>query len=659
MSATLTTTSRLVSSIETILRPTFGPCGGDVLVETATGGIITSSDGSALLQSLGIAHPIAKLLVDAALKRKEGHGDGASTLVLMVAAAFREILANVGPRAHANAYSARLAREIGELRRSVLPRIAIPALLSISRSVPFCFESEAVFWQEVTAITNTCLRGKFSSTTCDKLQDMILKACRLQILDIKNPDDMDFWLSDLVKRFRSDLCQEVVGMSFAESQVLCGTLVQVTSNLDLCRAWFRNTTTTTRVQILLVHGEVYPKSSLPTHVTIPSRAGSSDLLNWKQRWCLQISERLRAIVDRTCSEKRSIVLTNSAQVPEEMSSECARRGILLLSITGDQDLERLAWQFDIRPLTWSDLAQNIVTSRCVRTLDDVEIHALGNRTYVLLPPSGCASSEKTKSKSRSCRLHFIISSPSATLCRLYSSAILNCFRTLRAWCSWTGKKICEYQGMGDQKLLVSNVGFVQSLRNDCSEKQYKEQEKHEPLCQKKLVCGEKEEASLSECASCLGSESLLSIPAAGIGECTVSTALVQAKRSVAEEHTRVAYDILIAALQSVPRVLLSSSTSAKPADFLVLLQDFERLRSVKGVAVALDPWTGKLCCGDEISASEPLMSKYFLLSDFCSVMEQLLRIDYAVAVIRKPGLNAKSRMEGDDESGDSDQDAST
>ena len=116
--------------------PAFGPLGLDQVLDSTTNKVVITNSGSTILQSLSNAHPGARALISAVCLHSDRTGDGATGLLIVAAAAIRELERaagrfSYGCTANVAAATAALAREF-----SCLPQILKPWLASQSVEVP-------------------------------------------------------------------------------------------------------------------------------------------------------------------------------------------------------------------------------------------------------------------------------------------------------------------------------------------------------------------------------------------------------------------------------------------------------------------------------------------------------------------------------------------
>ncbi|XP_068458309.1 Bardet-Biedl syndrome 10 protein [Clinocottus analis] len=78
-----------VCVLESVVRRSFGPEGGQVLFTQDTGQAMLSRCGTRILTALRLEHPLARMVVDCVLKHSTVTGDGSKTFILLMASLLR------------------------------------------------------------------------------------------------------------------------------------------------------------------------------------------------------------------------------------------------------------------------------------------------------------------------------------------------------------------------------------------------------------------------------------------------------------------------------------------------------------------------------------------------------------------------------------------
>ncbi|XP_032903466.1 Bardet-Biedl syndrome 10 protein [Amblyraja radiata] len=161
---------QVAEALESVLSPCFGPQGGQVLFTSATGEMLITRDGATILDSLMLEHPVARLLVRAALSHCEQTGDGCKSLVLLVTGLLRAAL----PGGRCGRLG--LCRGLARLEREVLPR------LLAERLGPHCVRAPGPglgLLEVATRVLTGGLAGKISPVQVAFLSHLACRYLRL------------------------------------------------------------------------------------------------------------------------------------------------------------------------------------------------------------------------------------------------------------------------------------------------------------------------------------------------------------------------------------------------------------------------------------------------------------------------------------------------
>ncbi|XP_074533743.1 BBSome complex assembly protein BBS10 [Halichoeres trimaculatus] len=79
------------SVLESVVRRSFGPEGGQVLFTRDTGQAVLSRSGTRILTALRLEHPLARMIVECVTRHSAVTGDGSKTFILLLASLLREI----------------------------------------------------------------------------------------------------------------------------------------------------------------------------------------------------------------------------------------------------------------------------------------------------------------------------------------------------------------------------------------------------------------------------------------------------------------------------------------------------------------------------------------------------------------------------------------
>jgi chaperonin GroEL (HSP60 family) len=114
--------------LEGVVGTSIGPHGAHKVITSATGKVLVTKSGAAILDALSADTPAMLVLLEAARRHGRAHGDGTISFVLMVAEALRQLDACVRACALGAPTRARLARALAHAASCWLPTVAFPAL---------------------------------------------------------------------------------------------------------------------------------------------------------------------------------------------------------------------------------------------------------------------------------------------------------------------------------------------------------------------------------------------------------------------------------------------------------------------------------------------------------------------------------------------------
>ena len=201
---TLEAKAQAIGVIARIIGKSYGPAGGGCLFAPVRQGrgkhaaAADSSNGSAgppviashsatLLQQLHagpVDNPIVKVLLGAALQHHSQWGDGAGGLVLVVAAALREISRAGAEQVQGDEHTlaVEMARELHVIATTVLPAQLLPRLMAMrwredGQGEARHGEGDLAFEDSIEGIIHTTLSGRFPLAAQDFLEALVLEAC--------------------------------------------------------------------------------------------------------------------------------------------------------------------------------------------------------------------------------------------------------------------------------------------------------------------------------------------------------------------------------------------------------------------------------------------------------------------------------------------------
>ncbi|CAL5184986.1 unnamed protein product [Lathyrus oleraceus] len=190
-------------AVADIIRTTLGPRSMLKMLLDASGGIVVTNDGNAILRELDIAHPAAKSMIELSRTQDEEVGDGTTSVIILagemlhVAEAF--IDKNYHPTVICRAYNKALEDAI-----AAIDKIAIPINVQ-DRG-------------EMLGLVKSCIGTKFTSQFGDLIADLAIDATTTVGVDIgQGLRDVD--IKNYIK------VEKVPGAQLEDSRVLKGVMI--------------------------------------------------------------------------------------------------------------------------------------------------------------------------------------------------------------------------------------------------------------------------------------------------------------------------------------------------------------------------------------------------------------------------------------------------
>jgi hypothetical protein len=175
--------ARAAAALDGVVRTSIGPHGAQKIVTSATGRVLVTKNGSAMLNALSAESPPMRVLLDAARAHGAARGDGTISFVVMLAEALRRIDACVRARSLGEPSRVRLVRALSQVALRWLPDEALPLLRREAEAdavgpasaacPPAPASADGGAREAARAIAASTLRGQFSEAMCAVLGRMV------------------------------------------------------------------------------------------------------------------------------------------------------------------------------------------------------------------------------------------------------------------------------------------------------------------------------------------------------------------------------------------------------------------------------------------------------------------------------------------------------
>lgn len=266
-------------AVADVVRTTLGPRSMLKMILDASGGIVITNDGNAILREIDVTHPAAKSMIELARSQDEEVGDGTTTVIILAG----EILHlsvpflekdGVHPTVIARAYAKALEK----------------AVEIIDTKIAFPLDTENR--EELLKIVRSTVGTKFTARLGDLVPNLALDA--VETVKTLGPDGKTTEID--IKKFAK--VEKIPGGALEDSTVLKGVMM----NKDVCLPG-RMSRKIERPRILLLDCTLeYKKGENQTNVEITKEEDWEVLLKMEEDW-------IKQQCDIICSFKPDVVIT--------------------------------------------------------------------------------------------------------------------------------------------------------------------------------------------------------------------------------------------------------------------------------------------------------------------------------------------------------------
>lgn len=222
---------KICETLEGILKPSFGPNGLDVLLNSSSGNILITNSGAVILKSLNLDNLIGRTIVDKIISYCCISGDGGTSFLLLLTTVLREVVGLTGIRAKDNGMDfsshqrqslVAISRAFHEFESSLLEVVLVPVLDKIAVKTDIELKYFSLIKQRIVRLFVTSLNGKFPISTVSHFAELL---CELMT---KTWNSSEMSLKDsllhLIDEF-PHICIEVPGLPVLSSQIKAGILI--------------------------------------------------------------------------------------------------------------------------------------------------------------------------------------------------------------------------------------------------------------------------------------------------------------------------------------------------------------------------------------------------------------------------------------------------
>ena len=580
----LSAITTMCSSLESILKRCFGPNGLSVMLTTTTGTLMITGNGTAILQSLQLSHPIGRVVTNSIATHCQHTGDNSKTFVFLLCGILRRLCRDL-PETRCDRMAIVFA--LAHLKHTVLPRLVCQSFME--QSMTICCTQDNLE-QVMCACSNvfaSTLQGRFNQLTARHLAKVLVQ---MMFTDFDVADIPEV-VEEYVKHFKQ-VHVEIAGNSIQSTRIIDGIVVQRDMKVHVPSTMEHD------VHFMLVAFDVMDgkMSSGSDNVPTVIRIASTDHLRGTFEWKLK---QVQGFIQLLCSRGVNLILFSSV-ISDVLASHCRHAGISVIQAVDEDDMKRLAFVFSIHAVyCWSELLSTCV----IGNADSCKPVLLGTHRWVLLQPTPATMRRCSRPLSR----QLVVCAPTAGVCSQVASALLGCLKCGRM--------------LFDTSVLCDATGRL-TWPVPCTEKS---QAGHTSIdsCGGMYVCGNthkdcmnfdrrtKTSAGDTHTRHC----HCVFMPGGGTFEGTLYKALQLYKEQCNVTSLSCAAVLLQHGLQSVSGHLAHNSFTPSKTNPMVAAAMGTSHSLLDGVI-------------------EPLASKVVLLCDLLTLLQQLLRVDMLVSVRR-------------------------
>jgi chaperonin GroEL (HSP60 family) len=588
----LETLSSVAQTLDSLLKPGFGPLGRSTLLTTSTGQVLITNVGASVLECLNIYNPIGRMITSSLTKCQIHSGDGSKTFVLYLAAILSHITSSIGDSEHEavrqNSFRNRRYSFVSACRRvrqKLLQNVIMPAIDKSCVAVDIR-DNPSVTVAIMSGIVDTHLSGKYPTTTRSHLaQTLVNFICH----DLDDFDRLPEVIEVCLKNFHL-LCVETEGRQPSSTHVINGILIQkeflYVSPTLLCAA---------PVNFVVMHLTL-DRSDEGTSLKSTFMATNSAALNaaveWKTRQATMLVSWLKA--------HRVDLILCSKRIDEIFNGLCSAARISTAHFVDAEELHRIEVTFGISAVNCFSDILDAEPQSYVGSCERCEPTTLGGKQFVYLgmpvnrekPDVRCQPvSLSTAKYGYACPPRQLIAcGMSAGACRQVRINLCNSMKVLRAWTD------------GSQCLLhEANPSVSVPVAAASSSREFGQRAVH--------ISG----GGTFELAVCR----------------SVQSYLRDERSDDSDESFYVVCRGLCAAMTAVPVRLIENSYRPHQSS----VANIDRLAGGRDTVIGINGRTGKRLQSDS-TVIEPLAVKVAVLSSVLELTEQLLRLDRVLSAKR-------------------------
>ncbi|XP_076820363.1 T-complex protein 1 subunit alpha-like [Clavelina lepadiformis] len=397
-----------------IISDIFGPSDGKVLMTTGTGTVNVTSDGTSVLKSLSLTHPVARVIIEFCAVHHSKYGDGAKSCFLMIHAGFSALCQNkhsLCVNRSSKIYLSSKQKIImslnwfkdiilgsNQFEQWLVDTLALRIVLNEN------LDSEIL--QVMHSIVLTSLIGKFSKPAAESLAHLIL-----EMVEKLNMTSLNLiqTINHTIKYFE-EIVVENPGALLQENKVLNG-IVMPLQFPDTFKCYDQY------VNAVLVQWNDELRPDTETHLNFKNNL---DKINFFSYPSMVMQDWIKNVLKANVS-----IIFHQGKAKESFKCICEEYDVGLLDCLTVEQTQYISNVLKIQPLY--DIT-DVVSKANITTVKVEEIQLVS--CFFVLITSMPVESDTLSSNSV---VSVLVCSPSPGLCSQYKTAMYNALLCLQHW----------------------------------------------------------------------------------------------------------------------------------------------------------------------------------------------------------------------------------
>ncbi|XP_041376416.1 Bardet-Biedl syndrome 10 protein-like [Gigantopelta aegis] len=609
----------IAKSLSRVVSTSFGPSCLSTMLTTSTGAVLVTSQGIAILKSLQIAHPLARVIVDAVVTHHSSVGDGTKMLLLLLEHSLQAVQEIVDKQASChlgtmniqqqmnNYLSNKIALALGKFSNTILSDLFTEVQQRADMLDADCCRN--VLRDRMFSVLVTTISSHFSSAISQYFATLLMDSL-ITKTEVQNLESTRQTIGFILDNFEF-MHVKSPGQSYKESSTLNGFLLQ--------RNFSFHSDNLSKMEMKCILLKC-PIEGVLSNDNATVRLKSDDTL----KIALSLKLKNAKLFLQTLSSRGVTLIVSTEKVPDYVLSLCRTFDISVICCVDEDDiefLEKLSGKFVIHN-TW-----DVVDDSVVINLSECRRVSVGSRVCVQL------GIEKGLSK------QLILCAPTDSMCHQLGDIVYKAFKSLfmcfqKIHISQSSNNVIY---LADKKQKVSSVDIsapsMDSLTNKSSDNNSSLDDRtmmsHEIPLDDGVTCVMSSEISLDD--DTLDTLKFITFPGGGYFEYMLAELLDQRMKICPNQEMAWCCQILTKSLTAIPFALHKNlSQNAGARSFLE--KDLHIRAALKNNCPTGFNSGGCVCNPAKENILEPPFAKMAVVTSVIQLLQQLLKIDGIVGV---------------------------